>query len=70
MAELVGYGVPHQPRSGYIESLRLFFDSIPKDIGNTSHYKSLAAVLYLSRGHWENPKEELSRIHYRWTLRI
>ena len=57
MAELVGYGVPHQPRSGYIESLRLFFDSIPKDIGNTGSHESFAGSLGLNCRRWKNAEK-------------
>src|SRR4030095_11777652 len=59
----MGYGVSHNSRSRHIQSLRLFLDSIPKDIGDTSRDESLATILHLARRLWKNAKKELTRIH-------
>src|SRR4030095_16546617 len=59
----MGYGVSHNSRSRHIQSLRLFLDSIPKDIGDTSRDESLATILHLARRLRKNAKKELTRIH-------
>ena len=70
MPQLVGHGVCQEPGSGNIQSLRLFLDSIPKDIGNTRGHKSFAASIRLSRRLWENAEKKLSRIQNRRALWI
>ena len=53
-----------------MQSLRLFLDSIPKDIGNASGHKSFAANIHFSRRLCEDAERKLSRIQNRRALWI
>ena len=61
MSQLVGDGVCQEPGSGNMQSLRLFLDPIPEDIGNASGDESLAPNVHLSRRLCENAEEKLGR---------
>ncbi len=64
MPQLMGNGVCQEPGSRNIQSLPLFLDSIPKDIGNTGGHEGLAAHMRLCRRGRKDAKKKLSRIRY------
>jgi len=67
MPELVGNSMCQNPRSVNVQSSRLFLNSIPKDVGDTSGHKGFAAMIHFGRRGRKNPEEELCAIDYFWT---
>jgi hypothetical protein len=67
MAELVGTSVCQNPGSVNVQSLGLFLDSIPKNVGDTSSHEGLAAMIHFGRRRRKNPEKELCALEHFWT---
>src|SRR4026208_799843 len=63
----MGHGMRHESRSGRLQSLCLFVESIPKDISNSGSYECLSSLLNPGSSLWEDPDGNVGFVHHRRT---